>query len=307
MDCFLLGSGGMMPMPFRLLTALVVRVAGNNYLFDAGEGTQIGYKLAKPGLRSLKLIAITHLHADHCLGIPGLLMLRAQMETPEPLTIVGPPGVRQFIESVKSTLDFYINFELKFIEWSPASSPVAYTDDVVKLTWAPLDHSVFCLGYRLEEHPRPGEFFPELAQQLNIPRGPLWRKLQTGESIQLNETRWIQPNQVLGPARPGRAISFIVDTRPHPNILVLSQCVDIAFIEGMFLAEMAEEAQKKKHLTVTEAAQLGSEAGARKTVLVHLSPRFCETDRNEILAEARKMNELVWVGQDQDFYSIELS
>ena len=94
MDCFLLGSGGMMPMPFRFLTSLVVRVSGTNYLFDAGEGTQISYKIAKPGLRALKLMAITHLHADHCLGIPGLLMLRSQMEAPEPLTIVGPPGIR---------------------------------------------------------------------------------------------------------------------------------------------------------------------------------------------------------------------
>lgn len=307
MDCFLLGSGGMMPMPLRLLTALVVRVAGNNYLIDAGEGTQIGYKLAKPGLRSLKLIAITHLHADHCLGIPGLLMLRAQMEIPEPLTIVGPPGVRLFIESVKSTLDFFINYELKYLEWSPASSSVAYADNVIKLTWAPLDHSVFCLGYRLEEHPRPGEFYPELAEQLNIPRGPLWRKLQNGEPIQVNKTEWIQPNQVLGPSRPGRAISFIVDTRPHPNILTLSQGVDIAFIEGMFLAEMAAEALKKKHLTVAEAARLGTEAGARKTVLVHLSPRFCEADRNNILAEARSENEFVDVGKDQAVYSITLS
>jgi ribonuclease Z len=307
MDCFLLGSGGMMPMPFRFLTALVVRVSGNNYLFDAGEGTQIGYKLAKPGLRALKLIAITHLHADHCLGIPGLLMLRAQMETPDALTIVGPPGIRQFVESVKNTLDFFINFQINFIEWSPASAPVAYTDAFIKLHWAPLDHSVFCLGYRLEEHSRPGKFYPELAQKLSIPQGPLWRKLQTGVSIQLNENEWIEPGQVLGPARPGRSISFVVDTRPHPNILALSQAVDIAFIEGMFSFEMANEAREKKHLTVTEAAQLGRDAGARQTVLVHLSPRFRDADRDEILAEARKINESVEMGQDLAFYSIGLS
>lgn len=306
MDCFLLGSGGMMPMPYRFLTSLVVRVSGTNYLFDAGEGTQIGYKIAKPGLRALKLIAISHLHADHCLGIPGLLMLRSQIESPDTLTIAGPPGIRRFVESVRDTLDFFLNFPLNFIEWTPDSPKLAYTDDLIELHWAPLDHSVFCLGYRLEEQPRPGKFHPEHAQNLDIPKGPLWGKLQSGESVQMAENVWIAPEQVLGPPRPGRCISFIVDTRPHPNILQLSQQVDIAFIEGMFNHKMAEEALKKKHLTVKEAAQLGLEAGARQTVLVHLSPRFRDVDREEILAEAQLINKKVQMGADQKHYSIVL-
>ena len=110
MDCILLGTGGMMPMPYRLLSSMALRLNGWIYLIDAGEGTQIGWKQARLGVRGIRLIAVTHLHADHCLGIPGLMMLKAQMENPGPLTVIGPPGIREFVEQNHRIMEFHVNY-----------------------------------------------------------------------------------------------------------------------------------------------------------------------------------------------------
>ena len=177
MECILLGSGGMMPMPYRLLTSLAVRVNGRIYIFDAGEGTQLGLKTTKLGIRGLNVLAVSHLHADHCLGIPGIMMLKAQIQDPEPLTIIGPPGIKKFVEQAHANLGFFLNFTVSFLEWSEQNSEVAYEDGQIRIIWHPLEHSRFCLGYRLEELDRPGKFKPHLATSLAIPKGSLWGKL----------------------------------------------------------------------------------------------------------------------------------
>jgi ribonuclease Z len=294
----------MMPMPNRLLTSLAVRLNGRIHLFDAGEGTQLGWKSAQLGLRGFKLIAVSHLHADHCLGIPGLLMLRAQMDDPEPLTIIGPPGIESFLQETRKALGFYLNYPLQFIEWSDASESLAYQDDQVRLFWQPLKHTLFCLGYRLEERERPGKFNPGRAVQLGIPKGPLWGKLQTGQGIVLENGQDIRPDQVLGPPRSGRHLAYVVDTRPAKAIYALCRNVDIAFIEGMFLPEDAEHASAKGHLTVVEAARTARRAGVRQAVLVHLSPRYNHDDLLRLEEQAKKEFEKTTVGRDLDIYSV---
>ena len=125
MECILLGTGGMMPMPHRLLTSLAVRVGGRCYLFDGGEGVQIGAKRTHLGMRGLTVIAISHLHADHCLGLPGLLMLRAQLPNPAPLTILGPPGISRFINQNHELLGYYTNYPIRIIEWQDGAEAEA--------------------------------------------------------------------------------------------------------------------------------------------------------------------------------------
>ena len=183
LECILIGTGGMMPMSYRMLTSLAVRLNGQLYLFDAGEGTQINWKRARLGMRGLKLIAVTHLHADHCLGIPGMIMLRAQMENPDPLTILGPPGTREFISQSQRTLEYHVNFPIHIIEWASDNSGLAYQDGQARIVWQPVKHTRFCLGYRFEELDRPGKFDSARAQALGVPMGPLWGKLQKGESV----------------------------------------------------------------------------------------------------------------------------
>jgi len=294
----------MMPMPNRLLTSLAVRLNGQIYLFDAGEGTQLGWKRAQLGLRGFKLIAVSHLHADHCLGIPGLLMLRAQMDDPELFTIIGPPGIGSFLQETQRALGFYLNYPLQFIEWSDAGGSLAYEDDQVRLFWQPLKHTQFCLGYRLEERERPGKFNPGRAVQLGIPKGPFWGKLQTGQGIVLENGEEIRPDQVLGPARSGRHLAYVVDTRPVKAIYTLCRNVDIAFMEGMFLPEDVEHASAKGHLTVVEAARMAKRAGVKQAVLVHISPRYNGDDLLRMDEQAKEVFEQTAVGRDMEIYSV---
>jgi ribonuclease Z len=306
MECILLGSGGMMPMPYRLLTSLAVRFNGRIYLFDAGEGTQLGLKTTKIGIRGLNVLAVSHLHADHCLGIPGIMMLKAQIQDPEPLTIIGPPGIKKFVQQAQENLEFFINFQITFVEWSSDLDEVAYEDDQVRIFWHPLEHSRFCLGYRLEELDRPGKFKPHLAASIGIPKGSLWGKLQQGKSITLEDGREISPEEVLGEPRRGRRVAYVVDTRPSKGLYRLCQDVDIAFIEGMFLPEDAEHAEAKGHLTVDDAARIAGRAGVNRAVLVHISPRY-NNDELPVLAEAaRSRFEGAEMGEDFKVYQVPL-
>lgn len=296
-----------MPMPGRYLSSMAVRLDGKLYLFDAGEGTQLAWKAGHVGLRGLSVVAVTHLHADHCLGLPGLMMLKAQMDDPAPLTILGPPGIREFILENRRLLDFYLNYPLDFIEW-PGAPPgsTAYRDDRVRISWEPLEHTRFCLGYRLEEPERPGRFYPQKADALGIPQGPLRGRLQRGESVTLPSGAIVMPEQVSGPPRRGRRIAYVVDTRPTAGIHTLCRDADMVFIEGMFLPEHAEQARDKGHLTVVEAARIAAEAAARQAVLIHISPRYGEEELDHLERAAREQFDRVRVGRDLEVYPIPL-
>jgi len=170
MECFLLGSGGMMPMPRRRLTAVLVRTGTQDTLLDAGEGVQVSFKELGLGIKRLAVVAISHLHADHCLGLPGLMMLRGQVDEVGPLTLVGPPGLKRFVQHVRADLRCHIPYPLHFVE-IPAKSRLgglALPTPDVNIHWGRLKHSVPCVGYRLEEPPRPGRFHPESAKRLGI-------------------------------------------------------------------------------------------------------------------------------------------
>ncbi len=291
-------------MPYRMLSSLAIRLNGQIYLFDAGEGTQINWKRARLGVRGLKLIAVTHLHADHCLGIPGMIMLRAQMEDPAPLTILGPPGTREFITQSQKLLEFKVNFPINIIEWSSNNAGPAYRDDQAEILWQPVKHTRFCLGYRFEEADRPGKFNPARAKTLGVPMGPLWGKLQKGESVQTPSARTVQPSDVLGPARRGRHIAFVVDTRPTRGVYSLCKKADLAFLEGMFLSEHSNHADLKGHMTVVEAARIARKSGAARAILVHISPRYENSELGKLEEEARKEFSSLRIGKDLDVFEV---
>jgi len=304
LECILIGTGGMMPMPYRMLASLAVRLNGRIYMFDAGEGTQINWKRVRLGVRGLKVIAVTHLHADHCLGIPGMIMLRAQMEDPDPLTVLGPPGTRDFIVQSQRLVDFKVNFPINVIEWSADNSGLAYQDDQARVLWQPVKHTRFCLGYRFEELDRPGKFDPTRAEGLGVPKGPLWGKLQKGESVRTSADRIIQPSDVLGLARRGRHIAFVVDTRPAPGVYSLCKNADMAFLEGMFLTEHSDHADMKGHMTVVEAARIAKKSGAARAVLLHISPRYENSELGKLEEEARKEFPSIRIGRDLDVFEV---
>jgi len=294
----------MMPMPYRFLTSLAVRLEGWLYLFDAGEGCQINLKKTKLGIKPLRALAVSHLHGDHCLGVPGLLMMRAQVPDPGPLTILGPPGTERFVGHLHESLAFFLNYPISFCEWNEGSPDVAYEDEQIRILWGPLKHTTLCLGYRLEEHPRPGKFNPARAKVLGIPPGPLWGRLQRGETVKLDNGVTVSPDQVLGPPRPGRKVCYAVDTKPNKTLYRLCQDVDLAFLDGMFLPEHQEEADAKGHMTVDDAARVAQRAGAQRAILVHISPRYTEEDMEKFKEAAKGRFERTEMGTDLQSFTV---
>jgi len=306
MECFLLGSGGMMPMPRRNLTSIAVRTEGRIYLLDCGEGTQVPYKEQHLGLRNLDVVAVTHLHADHVLGLPGMLMLRAQMPDPGPLTLLGTPGLRRFVRHVRSDLAMHINYPIAVREWSEDGGELAYEDDQVRIFWRPLLHTVRCLGYRIEEHVRPGRFDPEAATRLGVPMGPLWGRLQAGESVHARSGELVRADQVLGPPRRGRHVAYATDTMITPALQPLLRGADLAFVESMFAPEEADDAAAKKHMTAVQAARAAHQAGVQRLVLVHVSPRYERSELKRLAKAAREEHPRASVGRDGQVFAVPL-
>jgi len=306
MDCTVLGAGGMMPMPARLTTSMLLRTDGRMVMFDAGEGIQLALKKGGLGIRTLEIVAISHLHADHVLGLPGVLMFRSQCDDPSPLTIVGPPGIRRFIEHTLEDLRYHVSFALRFVEWAPGADSLALDWNGDHLYWEPLVHSTTCLGYRFQESDRPGKFDLERAVALGIPRGPLYGRLQSGETVTLQDGRVVRPADVLGPGRRGRSVVFATDTMPCGGMERLCAGADIAFLEGMFTLDHADEAKKKKHSTAAASAEIAARSGVKQLVLVHISPRYTFDDEKILAREAAVHFPEVRIGRGLDTWEVPL-
>lgn len=293
-------------MPDRLTTSVLVRYEGRMILFDAGEGIQIALKQGGLGIKALDAVVITHLHGDHVLGLPGILMFRAQNQEPGPLTIIGPPGIQRFVRHNIDDLDYYINFDIEFVEWSKEAGNLAWSWNGVRLIWEELEHSTLCLGYRLEEPTRPGKFDPARATELGVPMGPLFGQLQTGKTVTTPTGRIVRPEEVLGPSRRGRVVSFVTDCRPCPGARKLLADADLAFVEGMFVSKHAEEANEKGHMTAAEAGEMARASRLDRLVLVHVSPRYNGQDEKILEREAREYFPHAEVAEALKLYKVPL-
>jgi len=288
LEAFILGTGGMMPLPRRFLTSLLLRREGDLFLFDCGEGTQVSLKMLNLRWKKIHSIFISHMHADHVTGLPGMLMLSSQVDRDEPLYIYGPKRLGKYVQETRRILDMYINYDIVVREIE--GEQMIYENNEYAVTSFPLDHTKPCLGYTFCEKMRPGVFHPERAEALSVPRGPLWSKLQQGESVQLTDGRTVYPEQVMGDKRKGRKISFVTDTTYLPGIAGKVKDSDLFICEGMFEAKLEEAAREKKHLTARQAAQIAQEAGGiDKMGLIHFSPRYTERDLQELLKEAQEL------------------
>jgi len=288
LEVFILGTGGMMPLPGRFLTSVLLRREGDLILFDCGEGTQVSLRKLNLRWKKISTIFISHTHADHVTGLPGILMLSSQVDREEPLEIIGPPRVREYVEETCRILDMYINYSIVFRDVTEGGT--VFHGNGYHVRAFRLDHTKPCYGYTLEEDMRPGIFHPELAARLGVPRGPLWSTLQQGGSITLENGNVVQSSEVLGPPRPGRKFSFVTDTTVVPEIADEISGSDLFICEGMFTEELAESAAEKKHLTALQAAMLAERAGGIKSMgLIHYSPRYTRYDLKELLREAREV------------------
>jgi ribonuclease Z len=287
LEAFVLGTGGMMPLPGRSLTSVLLRREGELFLFDCGEGTQIGLRRLNLRWKKITSIFISHTHADHVTGLPGILMLSSQVDRDDPLTIYGPPKIREFVEAMRRTLDMYINYDI-VVKEVEGGATILKADDYVIRTH-PLSHTKQCVAYCLEENVRPGIFFPDKAAALGVPRGPMWSQLQDGQAVRLDDGSEVRPADVLGSPRKGRKFCFATDTVAAPGLADFARGADLFICEGMFAEELAETAAEKKHLTAAQAARIGRDAGVKSLGLIHYSPRYADRELKTLLAEAREV------------------
>jgi ribonuclease Z len=287
LEVFVLGTGGMMPLPGRGLTSVLVRREGDLFLFDCGEGTQIALRRLNLRWKKITSIFISHTHADHVTGLPGILMLSSQVDRSEPLCIYGPPKIREFVDAMRRTLDMYINYEIVVREIEGGVTMVETPD--YSICSHALAHTKPCLAYCLVENQRPGIFFPDKALALGVPRGPLWSRLQGGESVFLPNGTVVLPAEVMGDERKGRKFCFATDTVAAPGLADFARRSDLFICEGMFSNEFTETAAEKKHLTAAQAARIAREGGVKRLGLIHYSPRYSERELKTLLGEAREI------------------
>jgi ribonuclease Z len=288
-----LGTGGSLPTRNRNPSAVIVNLKGELLLFDCGEGTQQQMMRAKTGMMSLSSIFVSHFHADHFLGIPGLIQTMSFLGRKEPLTIYGPEGTREFTEFFKVLGYCNLKYEIRGVELSPGDV-VEGKDYIVRALKT--EHSVPSLGYALIENPRPGRFNRERAVELGVPPGPLFAKLQKGSPVEVNG-KTVMPEEVVGAPRPGRTIIYSGDTRPCEAVLEASRDADLLIHDGSFADEMADWAEESMHSTAGEVADLAKEAGVRQLVLTHISSRYTD-DVEPILKDSKKVFENVIVAED---------
>jgi len=288
-----LGTAGSLPTPERNPSAVLVNREGEMILFDCAEGTQRQMMRARTGMMRLNYIFLTHLHADHILGIPGLLETMAFQGRENPITIAGPVNTIRLVECFKSVCYFSKSFAVQAIELEPG--------DVIKMKGFHVraistNHSVPSLGYSLEEDMRLGRFNREAAISLGVTPGPLFGRLQHGQTIEVDGRR-IEPHEVMGNPRPGRKVVYTGDTRPAKSVVMASEGADLLIHECALANDMVEWARDTKHSTAAEAAEVARDADVGQLVLTHISSRYSE-DTSQLLKEAKSIFERTIVAED---------
>ena len=287
MEAFILDCGGMMPLPYRHLTSVLLRREGDLFLFDCGEGTQVSLKRLNLKWKKIDAIFISHTHADHVTGLPGILMLNAQVDRKEPLYIYGPPKIHEYIESSRRVLDMYINYPIIVKEITAPC--LVHQGDGFYVRAFPLEHTKTCVGYTLEELNRPGEFNPEKALSLNVPMGPLWGKLQKGQTVLSSDGKEVTPDMVLGKERSGRKFSFVTDTLYKASIAQEVRGSDVLVCECMFEDELIDQAKEKKHMTASQCASIARDSASKSLYMIHYSPRYTDRELERLLTQAQKI------------------
>ncbi|AEV67499.1 ribonuclease Z [Acetivibrio clariflavus] len=292
LDVCLLGTGGMMPLPNRWLTSLLVRHNGRMILIDCGEGTQIPLKMAEWGIKPIDAVLFTHYHGDHVAGLPGFLLTLGNSGREEPLMLVGPPGIKEVVEGL-TVISPELPYELNLIEL-PDSESAEVSVSGIFIKSLPVDHTIPCLSYCIELK-RQGKFDVDRARELMIPVN-YWNKLQKGENVTVDD-RVITPEMVLGEPRKGIKVCYCTDTRPSDELAEFIKDSDLFICEGMYGDENdTHKAEQKKHMTFSEAALLAKKGNVEELWLTHYSPSL--TDPEEYMEVARSIFKNTVGGRD---------
>ena len=292
LDVCLLGSGGMMPLPYRWLTSLMTRFNGSRLLIDCGEGTQIAIKEKGWSFKPIDVICFTHYHGDHISGLPGLLLTMGNADRKEPLTLIGPKGLERVVSALR-VIAPELPFPIIYKEIEGAEQ--TFELNGYRLKAFRVNHNVLCYGYTMEID-RAGKFDVERAKEQEIPQ-KYWKHLQKGETIE-TENGILTPDMVLGPPRKGLKLTYTTDTRPTNSIRENAKDSDLFICEGMYgEKEKAAKAVEYKHMTFYEAAHLAKDAQVKEMWLTHYSPSL--TRPEEYMDEVRRIFPEAKAGKDR--------
>ena len=292
LDVCLLGSGGMMPLPYRWLTALMTRFNGSSLLIDCGEGTQIAIKEKGWSFKPIDVICFTHYHGDHISGLPGLLLTMGNADRKEPLTLIGPKGLERVVSALR-VIAPELPFPIIYKEIEGAEQ--TFELNGYRLKAFRVNHNVLCYGYTMEID-RAGKFDVERAKEQEIPQ-KYWKHLQKGETIETGNGI-LTPDMVLGPPRKGLKLTYTTDTRPTNSIRENAKDSDLFICEGRYgEKEKAAKAVEYKHMTFYEAAHLAKDAQVKEMWLTHYSPSL--TRPEEYMDEVRRIFPEAKAGKDR--------
>ena len=267
LDICLLGTGGMMPLPYRWLTSMMARYNGQSILIDCGEGTQIALKEKGWSPNPIDVICFTHFHADHISGLPGMLLTMGNAERTGPLLLVGPKGLSRVVASLR-VIAPELPFVIDCLELGEAEHTIRL--DGFRIEAFRVNHNVPCYGYSIIID-RIGKFQVDKAVELGIEK-KYWSRLQRGETIETKEMTFV-PEMVIGPVRKGLKVTYCTDTRPTEGIVKHAEGADLFICEGMYgEPEKKAKAKENKHMTFYEAAELAKRAQVKKLWLTHYSP-----------------------------------
>lgn len=282
LDICLLGTGGMMPLPYRWLTSMMARYNGQSILIDCGEGTQIAMKEKGWSPKPIDIICFTHFHADHIGGLPGMLLTMGNAERTEPLLLIGPKGLARVVSALR-VIAPELPFDIRCLELTELEEKIEFDGFFIKAFR--VNHNVTCYGYTIEIE-RKGRFLLEKAKELGIEM-KFWNRLQKGEIIETPQGT-LTPDMVLGPDRKGLKVTYCTDTRPTESIVSNATESDLFICEGMYgEPEKKEKAKEYKHMTLYEAATLAKRASVKQLWLTHYSPSLMRPE--EYMQEVKKI------------------
>lgn len=289
-----LGTAAGVPTPRRGLPAILVKRESEQLIFDCGEGVQRQMLLTgeNPN-RSLKIF-ITHMHGDHVLGLPGLLQTLSLLNRERKLDVYGPPKIKDFLQAIKETVQFVLTFPLEIHEIEEEGTICDEKEYYVEAIRS--KHVIPGFIYAYVEKARPGKFYPTRAEALGVPQGPLWGKLQRGQSVTAKNGHIVRPENVLGHSRKGRKIIYTGDTRPFKRLETFAFEADVLIHESTLGEELTKRAKEYGHSTPGQAATLAKKAKVKKLILTHISQRY--KDPNKVLKQAKKIFKNTIVAED---------
>ena len=290
MELTFLGTSAGVPTRTRNMTSIILNLQqptrAEMWLFDCGEGTQhqLLHTAFNPG--KLDKIFISHLHGDHLFGLPGLLCSRSMSGIIQPLTIYGPQGIREFVETALRISGSWTDYPLEIVEIGAGE---ILDDGLRKVTAYPLEHPLECYGYRIEEHDKPGALNAQALKAAGVPPGPLFQELKAGKTIMLEDGRQINGADYLAAPVPGKALAIFGDTGPCDAALDLAKGVDVMVHEATLDITMEAKANSRGHSSTRQAATLAREAGVGKLIITHVSSRYDDKGCQHLLRECRSI------------------